>query len=389
MQSRRTNDIWASKISETRVASPTTAHRPPIKNPHQGRKSNTTHRQAISDSRPTLARLASPGQARPAPTHRNSFVPVLSSNETQVEQKKQAIGLGRDSVDKYYTKKSVVDLCLSLVRKKAFIDKQHDLIIEPSAGDGAFIPGITLLADRVQFFDLLPENELIIQQDFLELETTTLQKLTGCNRMHVIGNPPFGHQSSLAIKFLKKSCSFADSVSFILPKSFKKESLRKVVPRQFHLILQEDLPTNSFIVNGVEYDVPCVFQIWLKMDTMRKTEPTLTPTHFQFVKKNDHPDISVRRIGANAGDISDDTAEKSPQSHYFITFTNSGSLDENLQILSGVRYEFDNTVGPKSISKPELVEKFNGAYDKFFMSEQQDSLKRTPRQVRRIHQAAT
>ena len=33
-----------------------------------------------------------------------------------------------------------------------------------------------------------------------------------------------------AIKFIKKSCEFCDSVSFILPKSFKKDSLKKTFP---------------------------------------------------------------------------------------------------------------------------------------------------------------
>ena len=48
-------------------------------------------------------------------------------------------------------------------------------------------------------------------------------------KIHVIGNPPFGRQSSLAIKFIKKSCSFSDTISFILPKSFKKDSMKKSI----------------------------------------------------------------------------------------------------------------------------------------------------------------
>jgi hypothetical protein len=47
--------------------------------------------------------------------------------------------------------------------------------------------------------------------------------------IHIIGNPPFGRQSSTAIKFIKKSCLFCNSLSFILPKSFKKDSLKNKV----------------------------------------------------------------------------------------------------------------------------------------------------------------
>ena len=55
-------------------------------------------------------------------------------------------------------------------------------------------------------------------------------QLKNYKNIHIIGNPPFGRQSSLAIKFIKKSCEFCDTLSFILPKSFKKESLKKHFP---------------------------------------------------------------------------------------------------------------------------------------------------------------
>ena len=54
--------------------------------------------------------------------------------------------------------------------------------------------------------------------------TTTLFKVrrrkanSTFNKIHIIGNPPFGRQSSLAIKFIKKSVEYCDSISFILPK---------------------------------------------------------------------------------------------------------------------------------------------------------------------------
>ena len=66
-------------------------------------------------------------------------------------------------------------------------------------------------------------------------------------------------------KKCKKSCNFCNSISFILPKSFKKDSLKKSFPLNFHLIYEGDLPDKSFLVDGVEYDVPCVFQIWEKL----------------------------------------------------------------------------------------------------------------------------
>jgi hypothetical protein len=273
--------------------------------------------------------------------------------------KKKNVGLKRDSIDKYYTKQSIVDLCIDYISAHLHIDIENDLIIEPSAGSGVFIPGIASLSSKFLFFDLKPENEQIIQQDYLLLETENLKEITQCNKIHIVGNPPFGHQSSLAIKFIKKSSSFADTISFILPKSFKKDSLKKAFPLHFHLIFQSDLPENSFMVDSLEYDVPCVFQIWEKRDTMRDVEPVLQPIYFKFVKQTENPDISVRRIGVNAGVISQNTIDKSVESHYFIKFTNSKSIEDNVKTLLGITYEFDNTVGPKSISKQELIAKFN------------------------------
>ena len=262
-------------------------------------------------------------------------------------------GLNRDTLDKYYTKLNVVALCLSYVKEHLNIIRETDLIVEPSAGNGSFISGIKQMSNNFRFYDLEPENSEIIQQDYLNLSVMHDFPI------HVIGNPPFGRQSSLAIKFIKTSCKFCESVSFILPKSFKKDSLKKTFPPNFHLIFEIDLPDNSFLVNGVEHDVPCIFQIWEKKSVNRKPVTKLEPVNFEFVKRVDNPDISFRRVGVNAGTIDTQSDEKSIQSHYFIKFTNNMSLEYNLSQLSEITYEFNNTVGPKSISKQELIFKFN------------------------------
>ena len=71
------------------------------------------------------------------------------------------------------------------------------------------------------------------------------------------------------------------------------------------------------------------------------------------------PDISFRRVGVNAGKIDKIIHNKSAQSHYFIKFTNNKTVDENIERLIKITYDFNNTVGPKSISKQELIFKFN------------------------------
>jgi hypothetical protein len=144
-----------------------------------------------------------------------------------------------------------------------------------------------------------------------------------------------------------------------LPKSFKKDSLKKTFPLNFHLIFEIDLPEKAFLVDNIEYNVTCIFQIWEKKLYNRDIIIKLEPINFIFVQKKENPDISFRRVGVNAGLIDINITDKSIQSHYFIKFTNDKSIDDNISLLSKIKFDFNNTVGPKSISKQELIIKFN------------------------------
>jgi hypothetical protein len=276
----------------------------------------------------------------------------------------QQTGLQRNTIDKYYTKLSVVDLCINYIKENLSICFNNDLIIEPSAGNGAFIQSIKTLSKNHVFYDLEPESPLILKQDYLEFDHISCRKIINNSKIHIVGNPPFGRQSSLAIKFIKKSCEFCTSLSFILPKSFKKDSLKKTFPLNYHLIFEQDLPDKSFLVDGIEHDVPCVFQIWQKKKYNRSVADKLLPIHFLFVNKDTEPDISFRRVGVNAGKIDSDCInDKSIQSHYFIKFTNGKSVEENVDKLKNICFDFNNTVGPKSISKQELIKEFSKVLD--------------------------
>jgi hypothetical protein len=273
----------------------------------------------------------------------------------------QTTGLNRDIIDKFYTKPVVAEKCFQEIQKFIHIDSEIDIIIEPSAGNGSFIEPITNITKNHIFYDILPEHPQIIKQDYLNIDLTTILYPDIHTKIHIIGNPPFGRQSSLAIKFIKKSTSFCDTISFILPKSFKKESMQKHFPLNFHLIYQVDLEDNSFIINDKEEkDVPCVFQIWEKKDYDRDIVITSKPINFSFVKQDEDPDISFRRVGVNAGTIDTNKLdEKSIQSHYFIKFNSDVDINIAINKIKQINYEHNNTVGPKSISKQEIIKIFN------------------------------
>ena len=183
---------------------------------------------------------------------------------------KQTKRLQRITIDKYYTNPTTVDLCIENIKKYIYMN-DCDVIIEPNAGDGAFIDGIKSLTYNQLFYDIEPANEKIIRMNFLELDIRVSGLYGTENKIHIVGTPPFGNRASLAIRFIKKACEFANTISFILPKSFKTDSLLKRVPLNFHCIFEIDLPDNSFHFNEIVYNVPCIFQIWEKRSYNRET----------------------------------------------------------------------------------------------------------------------
>ena len=272
----------------------------------------------------------------------------------------QTTGLKRDTIDKFYTKPDIANKCCDLFKQHIYVIPKLDVILEPSAGNGSFIPFLKPICERCLFYDIEPEAPLIIKQDYLEFNYNSLELPDILTKIHVIGNPPFGRQSSLAIKFIKKSAEFCHTISFILPSSFKKDSMQKYFPNTFHLIYQCDIEQNAFTINEKDIDVPCVFQIWEKKSDNRIQIPKLKPTLFDFVKREENPDISFRRVGVNAGKIDTELLQdKSVQSHYFIKFDETLDKTSIISKMKQIQYETNNTVGPRSISKQELIHEFN------------------------------
>jgi len=263
-------------------------------------------------------------------------------------------GLTRNTIDKFYTKKEVAKICIELFEDFVNPDKD-DIIIEPSAGSGAFNNELFKKYSNVIAIDIEPDDVKIKKGDFLQ--DFDYEKLQKNKEIHVIGNPPFGRQSGLAKKFIKKSASFANSISFILPKSFKKDSFQKTFPLHFHLIYTYNIPKNSFSLNDKDYDVECVFQIWIKKDDDRVVNNIEKCDFYEYVKQDETPDLSFRRVGVYAGEISKEIQNKSPQSHYFLKFNKceESFIDKFIKVYEEHKnFCFDNTVGPKSISKGEL-----------------------------------
>jgi len=87
------------------------------------------------------------------------------TRKNQISHAKQATGLNRKTIDKFYTSGNIVKKCIDLIRENVVINKD-DLCIEPSAGNGSFVEQIKSLFAHYKFYDLDPENSEIITQDY-------------------------------------------------------------------------------------------------------------------------------------------------------------------------------------------------------------------------------
>jgi len=256
-------------------------------------------------------------------------------------------------LDQFYTKSSIAIKCYNLIKQTVDIDKY--LLIEPSAGLGAFS---NQFHSNSYALDLEPKHKNIIKQDFFDFDLNNPKN----DKIITIGNPPFGKNSSLAIKFFNKSAEYSDYICMIFPITFKKDSVINKLNKSFKLIDEVVLEKNSFIFDDTDYDVKCVFQIWKKSTTERGLIPQKKETkYFCFVKKNTTPDFAIRRVGGLAGKVIEEYSKYKEPSHYFININTEYIKNKDLIIdVLKKSYKLFNhqaqySVGNPSLSKHELI----------------------------------
>ena len=258
--------------------------------------------------------------------------------------KERKIKVNRKELNKFYTSTKLAKKLIDRI----IIDK-YDLIIEPSAGDGSFSKQI----NNILAFDLFPESADIVQQDWFTLDKKQFKKY---KNILVIGNPPYGKNGSLALKFIKES-SFANTIAFILPKSFMKESMKDKVPVNFSL--QEELELTKeeclFNIGEEKIVVPSVFQVWQKTNKKRTINKKKNKSDlFDFTDKA-NADFRIQRVGGKTGTASFDL-NYSESSNYFIKNKSSLSSEQFVDFINNLHFkEKDKTTGPRSLSKNELI----------------------------------
>lgn len=244
-------------------------------------------------------------------------------------------------LDQYYTRFDVAERCYRLFRRH--FDPDSFLMVEPSAGKGAFY---VLLPRGSVGVDLDPKHPGVTRADFLKVELPTGRPIA------VIGNPPYGRNSNTAVRFFNRAARRADVIAFVLPRTFRKASIQNRLDPAFHLLLEEEMPGDSFIFEGIPRDVPTIFQIWVRRAEPRARRLVET-THpdFEFTTP-DRADFAIQRIGARAGRLHHEFS-RSPSSHLFIRVV-AGDVEEVMSRIDFGRVARD-TAGNPSVAKSEIV----------------------------------
>ncbi|WP_254621089.1 SAM-dependent methyltransferase [Sphingomonas sp. CL5.1] len=241
-------------------------------------------------------------------------------------------------LDQYYTRQDVAAHFYGIFREH--FDPAIYLMVEPSAGTGSFF---RLLPAGSVAYDVEPKYPGIRTADFLTINI-------GSDRpAAIIGNPPFGKNASMAVRFFNHAARQADVIALILPRTFRKGSIHNRLDRAFHLVREEIVPDDAFLFRGKPYNVPAIFQIWERRPEPRALRPVETRhPDFEFTTP-DRADFVIQRVGARAGRVHHDFTA-SPSSHYFIR----GDVEAVMAQLDFARFA-GNVAGNPSLSKAEIV----------------------------------
>lgn len=269
-----------------------------------------------------------------------------------------------DGIDKFYTNPNVAIDCIKTVSDIYTWD--WDLVVEPSAGCGAFYDQLPNTSPVVGI-DIEPEHDKLIKCDFFDYTPPKLRRIL------IIGNPPFGRVSSLAIRFFNHAAKWADVIAFILPRTFRRVSVQNKLNLNFHLIHDHEIPIKPCCFNPPMM-AKCCFQVWERQSDMRsKVEQTTVHDDWVFLQngpkdENNQPtapenaDFALRAYGGKCGEICSKNLEiLRPKSWHWIR----SNIDKKTLVdrFENLDYSVSlNTARQNSIGRADLVALYSNKY---------------------------
>lgn len=175
----------------------------------------------------------------------------------------------------------------------------------------------------------------------------------------VIGNPPYGKNSNLAIKFLNLAGCLSKQITFVLPRTFRKTSAINRVRTDLHLTSDND------VANGTFPDtITACWQSWeLRSEHRSKIQTINTHPDFEFVDKA-VAQIALGRVGAGpCGRVYEEFSERSINTHFFLCVKSPEVIDRLRSLETKFREQAHQTVGMPSLTRPELVKIYSNLVD--------------------------
>ena len=270
-----------------------------------------------------------------------------------------------NGLDQFYTNKDIALKCYNKLIELINLN-DFDIHLEPSAGSGSFF---NIMNETKKIgLDIEPKEKGIHKMDFFEY------KPQQNNKYLVLGNPPFGKVSSLAVKFFNKSAEFANCIAFIIPRTFKRVSIQNKLNLYFELIYKEDIPITPCCFTP-KMTAKCCFQIWVKKETKReKIIYDKLHNDFKFLKhgpkdtKNQptppkNCDFVIKAYGGNCGEIIDTNLELlRPKSWHWLKSNIDTELLKNR--FRQLDYSMSkDTVRQDSLGQQELIYLYKSKFD--------------------------
>lgn len=195
--------------------------------------------------------------------------------------------------DQYFTRPQVARRCLKeLAKIVPEVDHSDVWWVEPSAGNGAFL-GILETERRAAWGgDIHPQHSSVVLHNYLEDPLPSPPM--GTSKVVVVGNPPFGRKSDLAVRFINRGLDHGGLVGFIVPLQLRKWSAQKLIRPDAKLILDTRLEDDAFLFMGKPYKLRSCFQVWTtwehgpgqEKNLRLKHAPTTRHEHFDAWQYN-------------------------------------------------------------------------------------------------------
>jgi predicted RNA methylase len=168
----------------------------------------------------------------------------------------------------------------------------------------------------------------------------------------IVGNPPYGKNASLAVKFLNKAVELTDDIRYVLPRSFRKPSIFNRIDRNLHLVSDEDTPDETFGGNIIT-----CYQKWeVREDERELIETQTSHPDFKFVKREDG-EMFIGRAGAGpSGKVLTSNFKHYATSHFFLIPKNEEVKERLVSLEPKFRKAARaSVVGMPNLSKNELI----------------------------------